>query len=62
VPVNDQCDLASSTSFSPGPGDEYYLVVPVGDGREGGAGPDSAGTERPQPGTVCGVRRVATCP
>jgi hypothetical protein len=62
VPVNDQCDLASTTSFSPGPGDEYYLVVPVGDGREGGAGPDSAGTERPQPGTVCGVRRVATCP
>jgi hypothetical protein len=62
APVGDRCDLASPHTFTPGPDDEYYLVVPVADGREGGAGTDSAGTPRPQPGVVCGERREAACP
>jgi hypothetical protein len=62
APVNGQCDLTSSTTFTPGPGNEYYLIVPVGDGREGGAGVDSSGTDRPQPGVLCGQRRAAACP
>jgi photosystem II stability/assembly factor-like uncharacterized protein len=62
MPVGGSCDLASPHTFTPGPDDEYYLVVPVSDGREGSAGTDSAGTPRPQPGLVCGERRVAACP
>jgi hypothetical protein len=62
APVNGQCDLTSSTTFTPGLGNEYYLIVPVGDGREGGAGVDSSGTDRPQPGVLCGQRRAAACP
>jgi hypothetical protein len=61
TPVGDQCDLLSTTTFSPGPGNEYYLVAPVGEGREGGVGIDSAGSARPQQSDVCGARRVA-CP
>jgi hypothetical protein len=62
TPVDGRCDLTSPSTFTPGPDDEYYLVVPVGDGREGSAGVDSTGTLRPQPGVVCGERRVADCP
>ena len=40
---------------------ERYLIVPNGDGREGGAGTDSSGAARPQPGTTCGDLRVS-CP
>jgi hypothetical protein len=61
VPLNGQCDLFSATSFTPGPGNEYYLIVPTGAGREGGAGVDSQNTPRPQPGTTCGLQRES-CP
>jgi len=60
-PLDGLCDRTATTSFTPGAGNEYYLIVPAGDGREGGAGTDSAGVARPQPTTVCGERRVA-CP
>jgi hypothetical protein len=62
TPSNDRCDLLSPAAFSAGAGNEYYLVVPVGEGREGGAGTDSAGTPRPQVSTTCGERREGTCP
>jgi hypothetical protein len=62
MPVGGNCDLASPHTFTPGSEDEYYLIVPVSDGREGSAGADSAGTPRPQPDVVCGERRVAACP
>jgi len=62
APVGGQCDLISASAFTPGPGSEYYLIVPAGDGREGGAGADSAGTPRPQAGPGCGLRRVGDCP
>ncbi len=61
APLDGLCDRAPSSSFTPGPDNEYYLIVPVGEGREGGAGSDSTGAARPQPGVVCGERRVA-CP
>ena len=61
VPLDEQCDLLSSTSFTPGPGNEYYLIVPSSEGREGGAGVDSTNIPRPQPSTTCGVRRES-CP
>ncbi len=61
LPVDDLCSLTSPGGFSPGPGNEYYLIIPAGGGKEGGAGGDSAGTDRPQIGAVCGERR-ADCP
>jgi hypothetical protein len=62
APVGGLCDLTSSSTFTPGPGNEYYVIVPVGEGREGGAGADSSGQSRPQPAPICGEQRVATCP
>jgi hypothetical protein len=61
APVGGLCDRASGASFTPGAGNEYYLIVPAGEGREGGAGTDSSGTTRPQTSLVCGQRRVS-CP
>ena len=61
APIGDLCDQTSTTSFSPGAGNQYYLIVPEGEGREGGAGSDSSGIDRPQSSSVCGERRVS-CP
>jgi hypothetical protein len=61
APVGDLCDRASGATFTPGAGNEYYLIVPAGEGREGGAGTDSFETVRPQISVVCGERRVG-CP
>jgi len=61
IPLDGECDLLSSTSFMPGPGNEYYLIVPTGEGREGGAGMDSKNVSRPQPSSSCGVQRES-CP
>jgi hypothetical protein len=57
-----RCDRTSPTVFTPGPGNEYYLVVPNTDGREGGAGTDSAGNPRPVSDGACGLPREAGCP
>jgi hypothetical protein len=62
APIGDDCGRTSPTTFTPGSGDEYYLVVPAFDGREGDAGRDTHGIDRPQPGVVCGERRVEICP
>ncbi len=61
APVGGSCDRLSTDTFTPGAGNEYYLIVPAGGGREGGAGYDSANSERPQPDATCGVRR-RSCP
>lgn len=62
APVGDRCDRSSPAEFTPGPQDAYFLVVPVGDGREGGAGAASDGTARPQVAPTCGPVRVEACP
>ncbi len=61
-PVGDQCGHTSPATFTPGVGNEYFLVVPALGGREGGSGLDSAGAARPQASNVCGEVRVETCP
>jgi hypothetical protein len=62
APVSGSCDRISPSLFTPGPGDEYYLVAPVQDGREGGLGRDSTGLERPQGAGSCGAPRAESCP
>ena len=63
APVGGSCTLTSPASFTPGAGNEYYLIVPNSGGvREGGAGSDSVGSPRPQPSAVCGARHVEACP
>jgi len=62
VPVEERCDLTSPASFTPGTGNEYYLVLPNLDGREGGAGADSNGVARPLWLAACGLYREAACP
>jgi hypothetical protein len=62
APLAERCDLSSPAPFTPGAGNEYYLLVPTDGIREGGAGTDSAGAERPATGGVCGVRRARDCP
>lgn len=56
------CDLVSPAQFTPGPGNEYYLVVPNAAAREGGFGAGTDGTPRPQGLGVCGAPREAVCP
>jgi hypothetical protein len=62
APIGGDCGRLSPATFTPGAGDEYYLVVPAFDGREGDAGLGSGGVERPQVSAVCGERRVEVCP
>jgi hypothetical protein len=62
APVGGQCNRTSPSTFTPGAGSEYYLVVPNAQGREGGHGSASSGDARPQVSTACGERRVAVCP
>jgi len=63
APIAGACGLSSPASFTPGAGNEYYLVVPNSAGaREGGAGSSSAGAPRPQTSAVCGARHVEACP
>ena len=60
APVDGRCDRVSPAAFTPGPGNEYYLVVPQLDGRVGGAGASSLGVPRPA-GSACGLPREAVC-
>ncbi len=62
APLDGDCARTSPAVFTPGPGNEYYLVVPNDGGREGGAGDDSTGTPRPQISAACGNREVDACP
>jgi hypothetical protein len=62
APVDARCDLVSPASFTAGAGNEYYLIAPNADGREGGQGVDSSGSVRPQSSALCGERREGSCP
>lgn len=62
APLGDQCGRTSPSTFSPGNGNQYYLVVANVGGREGSAGRRSNSTERPQTSAICGARRVPACP
>ena len=62
APVDARCDLVSPGTFSAGGGNEYYLIAPNAEGREGGQGTGSNGSARPQTSALCGERREATCP
>ncbi len=62
APMAGQCGLCSPATFTPGPGNEYYLVVPNEGGHDGGGGTDSAGNSRPSAVSVCGLPREAACP
>jgi hypothetical protein len=62
APVAGRCDRLSPATFTPAAGNEYYLVVPSYDGRQGGAGTRSDGGERPLPDATCGVPREGACP
>ena len=61
-PVGDLCHRVSPAQFTPGPANQYYLVVPNGAGREGGQGLQSGGESRPQVVATCGELREASCP
>jgi len=62
APIDGLCSHASPTTFTPGTGNEYYLVVPAAGGREGGGGVESSGITRPQGSNVCGELREESCP
>ncbi len=62
APLGGDCARTSPATFTPGPGDEYYLVVPNLGGHEGTAGAASGGAVRPQPSAACGTRRAEACP
>lgn len=63
APIDGICERTSPATFTPGAANEYYLVIPSLDGREGGGGHDSSGNPRPQGSTLCGaVQREAPCP
>jgi len=59
--VDGLCDRTSPATFTPGAGDEYYLIVPNAEGREGGHGTQSNGASRPQVSNTCGEQREAIC-
>lgn len=61
-PVGGLCNRTSPATFTPGAGNEYYLVVANVGGREGSAGNASNGTPRPQTSTLCGTLHEPACP
>lgn len=62
APVENRCDLSSPWIFTPGTGNQYFLLVANLGGREGSAGGSSSGQPRPQTSTLCGTRREGSCP
>ena len=61
--VDIACSTAGATTstFTPGVGSTYYLVVPAGATREGSYGVDSAGSERGQGASACLTQSIAGC-
>jgi hypothetical protein len=53
---------ATTATFSPGPGNRYYLVVPRNAGHEGSYGRNSSGSERPTGTPACLPQLLAECP
>jgi hypothetical protein len=49
-------------TIEPSAGDQYYLVVPLGDMREGSYGVDSDGAPRPPSQAACRQQLVEICP
>ena len=49
-------------TIEPSAGDQYYLVVPLGDMREGSYGVDSDGAPRPPSQAACRHQLVEICP
>ena len=52
----------STWSFTPLPGNRYFLLVPVNPSREGSYGAGVAGAERPPSASACAPQLVAACP
>ncbi len=55
-------DGLTTKTFTPAPGDTYYLVVPNNKVWEGSFGKDSSGAERPSPTFSCLPQLVGSCP
>lgn len=57
------CTTAGATTITvtPSPGARYYLVVPLGFGKEGSYGTWGDGTERPQGLTSCAPQEFGAC-
>jgi hypothetical protein len=53
---------AATVTFTPAPGNEFYLVVPRNASREGSYGTDSRGLQRPPGGSACLPQAIASCP
>jgi hypothetical protein len=62
APLGGSCNRVSPSVFTPGAGNEYYLIVPNAVGREGGLGAHSNGEPRPHLDGTCGEPREAVCP
>jgi hypothetical protein len=57
------CSTAGATTqtFFPSSGSQYYLVVPISSGFEGSYGYDSSGAQRPQGTTSCRPQALGAC-
>ncbi|MGH9748704.1 MAG: DNRLRE domain-containing protein [Candidatus Polarisedimenticolia bacterium] len=53
---------ATTMTFTPGAGSEFYLVVPRNASQEGSYGADGTGADRPPSATACLVQAVSACP
>lgn len=62
VPLFCSTSGATSFTFSPSGGDEYYLVVPSVGSVEGSYGQDSTGTDRPASASACRAQSLGVCP
>jgi hypothetical protein len=65
LPVIGFCTVAgTTTTFVPGTGDQYYIVVPGNGSTEGSYGVDSQSAERPVSTSTCGAQSqsIGTCP
>ncbi len=63
APVACSTGGATALTFTPGPGDRYYLVVPRNARREGSYGLLSDGSERPSAPAACAPQAITnTCP
>ena len=52
----------AAASMAPGPGSQYFLVVPLNEGLEGSYGTSSSGAERPAGAPACHPQLTASCP
>ncbi len=62
IPLICSSGGGTSTSVTPSEGSKYYIIVPVGSGREGSYGFDSTATERETGSVSCYAQEVTACP